>query len=124
MLVLTYIVHDEALDERVGVLVVRPSATLDALIVEVLQRSHRKLVALGDDLGIGVILYALANHVLSQLQQLLHENILQVLVLGLILLVDLQQCLAIQALALRRLSCTREEFLVDDDTTERRIGLQ
>ena len=105
-------------------LVVRPSATLDALIIEVLQRSHRKLVALGDDLGIGVVLYALANHVLSQLQQLLHENILQVLVLGLILLVDLQQRLAIQALALRRLSCTREEFLVDDDTTERRIGLQ
>ena len=104
--------------------VVGPAIALDAVVLEVLQGRNSELAALGDDLGVGIVLHALADLVLGKLHELVDEHVLQLVLLSLILLVNLGERHLILLLRLTGLDGTREELLVDDHTAERRIGLQ
>jgi hypothetical protein len=95
-----------------------------AVVFQILKSCGGELAALGDNLSSGIVFHALRGLTLSECEQLVDKNILQVVVLSLILLVDLCECNLILLLALASLHGTREQFLVNDDTAQRRIGLQ
>ena len=104
--------------------IISPVADLDITILKITQGCHSELAALGDNLCAGVILHALGGLTLGQLQQLVDQDVLQVTDLGVILFVNLRQLDLILSLRLAVLDSTQEQFLVDDDTRKRRIGLQ
>ena len=104
--------------------IIGPVADLDITVLEVLQGGHRKLAALTDDLGTHVVLHTHRGLALGEFSQLVDEDIFQVVNLSLVFFVDLFQCNLILCLRLAVLDGTLEEFLVNDDTRQRRIGLQ
>jgi len=124
LLVLADIVHDQLLDESVDVLIIGPTVALDAIILEVLKCWHCELAALGENLRLGIVFHALASLAVGERHQLVNEHVLQLVALCLILLIDLLKLDLILFLRLTRLLCTLEEFFVDDNTTQRRIGLE
>ena len=123
-LVLLHEVDDELAYELVLVLVVGPVAYLDVAVLKVLEVGDCKLAALGNYLGTGVVFDALRCLAFGEGEQLVDENVLQVVDLCLILLVNLCQQNLVLLLGLACLDGTGKEFLVDDDTRERRVGLE
>ena len=98
--------------------VISPAVTLDTVILEVLQCGNGKLAALVDDLGVGIVLHALADLVLGELHELVDEHVLQLVLLGLVFLVNLGERHLVLLLCLTGLDGAREELLVDDHTAE------
>ena len=89
LLVLADEIHDKTLNQRVGMLITRPVVTLDTVKLKVAQHGLSKLAALGDDLGIGIVVNPLGSLTVRKLHEFLHENILQVVNLRLKLFRDL-----------------------------------
>ena len=71
--------------------VVCPSVTLNSIIFQVLQHSNRKLTTLRNDFSTCVVLHTLRHFVLCKHHQLVHENIFQIVNLGVIFFVDLSK---------------------------------
>ena len=105
-------------------LIVCPVVRLYTVIFEVLQSSCSKLRTLSDNLSTRIVFHTLRNLALSQCEQLIYEDILQVLTLCLIFLVDFSENNLILLLRFASLDSTREHLLVDDDTAQRRVSLQ
>ena len=123
-LILLHEVDDQLGNQLVLVLVVGPVTDLDVTIFQVLQGSHGKLAALGDDLRSGIVLDTLRGLTLRQFDELVDQDILQVANLSFILLVNLGQRDLILLLRLAVLDGAGKHLLVDDDTCQRRIGLE
>ena len=99
-------------------LVASPAIALDAVVLEVLQRSSGEGRTLGDDFGTGIVLDTLTLLVFGEFKELVNEDILQVLILCLVFLVNLGQNNLVLLLGLTGLDGTREELLVDNHTAE------
>ena len=97
---------------------------MNVTILKVAEVCHCKAAALGDDFGTGIVLNTLRHLTLCEFEQLVDENLLQVLTLCIILLVNLGKRNLVLHLALAGLYGTLEEFLVDDDTSERGVCLE
>ena len=105
-------------------LIICPVADLNVTILEVTQGGSSELATLSDNLCTGVVLDTLRGLTLRQLHELVDQDVLQVADLGLILLVDLCERDLILLLRLTVLDGTCKQFLVDHDTSQRRVGLQ
>ena len=105
-------------------LIAGPVVGLDVTIFKVSEGCHRKLTALADNLSTHIVLHTLRGPTLREFNQLVDQDILQVIDLGLIFLINLLECDLILCLRLTVLDGTLEQFLVDDDTGQRRVGLQ
>ena len=99
-------------------------ADLNITVLKVLQVGHGELATLRDNLSTGVVLHTLGGLSLGEGHQLVDQNILQVVNLSLMLLVNLSQRNLVLNLVLTGFHGTGKEFLVNDDTCQRRIGLQ
>ena len=124
LLVLADIIHDELLNQAIGMSILRPIIRLNSIIFKILQRSSRKLGTLSDDFCTGIVFHTFRNHPLCQGQQLVNENILQVVVLGLILLINLGKDNLILFFGLPVFDGAGEKLLVYYDTAQRRVGFQ
>ena len=124
LLILADIVHDQALNQSIGMFILCPTIRLYAIILQVLQSCCCELATLGDDLSTRVILHALRSLAFSQGEQLINQNILQVVALCLVLLINLGKDNLILLLWLTSLNGTREQLLVDNNTTQWWVSLQ
>ncbi len=122
--VLLQVIDDQLGNELVGVFLLRPAGKLNGCKVERLEGCGSETLAMRNDLGTHVVLHTLRGDALGQLKQLVDEDGLEVCHLVLELLVDGCQTWLVLSLGRTGLDGTREEFLVDDHTVERRIGLQ
>ena len=123
-LILADIVHDEFLNECIRVVIICPVITLDSIEFKVLQCRNSELATLGNNLSTSVIFHTLRNLTFSKRHQFVYKNILQVIVLCLILFIYLCKEYLILLLGIAGLNSTREQFLVNNDTAQWRIGLQ
>ena len=105
-------------------LVVGPVADLDVTILQVLQGGNRELTTLRDNLCTSIVLHTLRSLTLCKGYQFLDQDILQVLYLCLMLLINLSKQNLILLLGSTGLGSTRKELLIDNNTRQRRIGLQ
>ena len=86
LLVLLDEVHNEPLDEVVGMLLACPVVALYAVVFQIAQGGLGELAALGDDFGVGIVPHTLAGLAFRKFHELLDKDVLQVVDLCLILL--------------------------------------
>ena len=123
-LILLHEVDNQLGDKLILVSIGSPIADMHTTILKVLEVGNSECATLSDYLSTSVVLHTLRNLTLGKFKQLVDENLLQVLYLCLIFLVNLRKNNLILHLCLTGLDGALEEFLVDDDTRKRRIGLE
>ena len=123
-LILLHEVDNQLGDELILVSIGSPIADMHITILKILEVGHCECATLGDYLRTSVVFHTLRNLTLGKFEQLVDENLLQVINLCLVFLVNLGKSNLILHLCLTSLDGTLEEFLVDDNTCKRRIGLE
>ena len=108
----------------VGVFILGPIVALNSIIFQILQYRSSKLAALSNDLSTSVILHTIRYFIFRQGKKFVHENIFQVVVLCFILFINLSKRQLILLFRLAGFDGTGEQFLINHDTAQRRIGLQ
>ncbi len=123
LLALAQIVHDSGTHQIVGMGVGGPLRQVDGVIVDLAEHSGREVGTLRYDVRAEEVLDSGRGLARGQRHELGHEQILQRAQTLLILLVEFGQQRAL-ALLCFLLLCLLEEVCADDNTLERRRGLQ
>ena len=117
-------VDDQLRDKQILMGIGCPVADMYVTILKILEVGNSECTTLSDNLRTGIVLNALRHLTFGQFEQLVDEYLLQVVNLCLVFLVNLGKSNLILHLCLTGLDGTLEEFLVDDNTSKRRIGLE
>ena len=123
-LVLADIIHNQALDEAIDMCIIGPVAALNTVIFKVHQSGNSKLAALCDNFSISIILNTGTCLILCKRDKLINKHALQLLSFCLILFINMLQGNLVLFLRLTILNSAREHFLINNNTTKRRISLQ
>ena len=117
-------VHHQCTYQSVGVLVFCPVAQLNGSKVHVAEIGSGELGALADHFGSHVVLHALRRVAFGELQELVHQYLLQVCHLAVELVVNLRQQRFVRQFGTTGLDDAGEQTLADNHTLQRRRSLQ
>jgi len=122
--ILLQIVQNNLLDQFILMLICSPGTHLNRIIIQFFQSTTGKLNALRDNFRIHIIPYPNRSTSIGQSHQLIYQQILQFSHFFFIFFVQFRKNSFIGRLRLTLLDCFREQFRIDNDTTQRRSGLQ
>ena len=104
--------------------IVGPVARLNAIVFQVLERCRGELATLIDNFGTCIVFNALRYLIFGEFEELVYQDVLEVFVLSLVFFVYLGKNNLVLFLRFAGFDSTREEFLVDNYTTERGVSLE
>ena len=122
--VLADVIHDELLYQVVRMGIVGPVVRLNAIVFQVLERSRRELATLIDYFCTRVVFNALRHLVFGEFEEFVYQDVFEVFVLSLVFFVYLGKYNLVLFLRVASLNGTREQFLVDNNATERGVGFK